>query len=41
MMVILPQRHVDKTGSIVAIENINGSVLLTFTYEGWFFTTVH
>lgn len=27
------QGHVDKTGSIVAIENINGSYYLTFTYE--------
>ena len=35
------QGHVDKTGSIVAIENINGSYYLTFTYEEeWFFTTV-
>lgn len=35
------QGHVDKTGSIVAIENINGSYYLTFTYEeDGFFTTV-
>ena len=35
------QGHVDKTGSIVAIENINGSYYLTFTYEeDGSFTTV-
>lgn len=35
------QGHVDKTGSIVAVENINGSYYLTFTYEeDGSFTTV-
>lgn len=35
------QGHVDKTGSIVAIENINGSYYLTLTYEeDGSFTTV-
>ena len=35
------QGHVDKPGSIVAIENINGSYYLTFTYEeDGSFTTV-
>ena len=35
------QGHVDKTGSIVAIENINGSYYLTFNYEeDGSFTTV-
>ena len=35
------QGHVDNTGSIVAIENINGSYYLTFTYEeDCSFTTV-
>ena len=35
------QGHVDKTGSIVAIENINGSYYLTYTHEeDGSFTTV-